>query len=164
MNRVGWRILRHKVLLTYTKRRWPACFQVMWPAVRLQPEARLIVNTPRWDLLPRAISHPDKHCLCVTLSAHDTLVSTFARRSSSDIFLTHSGKSDTRPLNQNKHLSITDERGLWPIFYSMFRAMSELKETAVQTCEFGHRTCSMLEKENGSRQKKMEFMGSFDII
>lgn len=67
-----------KVLLSNTKCRWPTHVQVMWLAVRLQPEAWVIVNTPQWDLLPQAISHLDKHCLYATLPGHDTLVSTIS--------------------------------------------------------------------------------------
>lgn len=63
-------------------------------------------------------------CVCHSLWLWHTCfhrLPTFTHCSSSDIFLTHSGKGGTRPMNQNKHLSITDERGLLPIFYNMLR-------------------------------------------
>lgn len=98
--------------------------------------------------MPRAISHPDKHGVCVTLYAYDTLVSTtITQRSGPEIFLTY---SDTRPVNQNKHLSIIDERGLLPIFFFFFlqhskgwawtglKAMSELKEKKVLVTKILH--------------------------
>lgn len=94
---------------------WPTWIRVLWPVVRLQAAAWLIVNAPRWDLLPRAISHPDKHAVCVTLCLWHTCFHRLP--TSSAIFPTRTGSSDTRPTNRNRRLSITDERGLLPMFY-----------------------------------------------
>lgn len=83
------------------------------------------------------------------LGAYDTLVSSgspaVTRRCGPEMFLTY---SDTRPVNQNKHLSITDERGLLPGYYFEFSfflndtwrggrtrlwATSQLKETELKS-------------------------------
>lgn len=118
-----------KVLFRHSQCRCPAHSQALVLAVRVAaPVCWLIVNTPQWDLLPWPISHPDKPGLCATLSPSLAVTHLFPSspppspgRTDSDIFLTHGGKNDTGPLNQNKHLSITDERGHLPfLFFSFF--------------------------------------------
>lgn len=80
----------------------------MWLVVRLQAAARLTVSAPQWDLLPWAISHPDTHGVCVTLWLWHACFHRLP--TSSAVFLTCSGRSDTRPANRNRRLSITDEK------------------------------------------------------
>lgn len=97
---------------------------------------RLIANAPRWDPLPRAISHPDKRGVCVTLRLWHTCFHRLP--TSSGALLTRTGSSDTRPANRNWRLSITDERGLLPTFYDTPRVgQGRRSAAALVDWEFG---------------------------